>query len=113
MDELINVCIKIVVTLVLMGAIYLGKWLIAWLKSKLDIQEAARLDKFVTELVSAAEQMFKHDDPSGENRLGYVQGMLMEAGYDLTDAVRALIEAKVFEINNIGGATNGQQTESN
>ena len=54
---------------------------------------------FIGELVAAAEQMYRDDDWDGSVRLDYVQGMLIQAGYEMTEAVRALIEAKVFEIN--------------
>lgn len=107
MDELINAVLKIIATLIGLGLIYVGKLAVAWLKSKLSAQNASKLDKFVEQLVAAAEQMYKNEDKDGSVRLEYVQTMLVEAGYDITEAVRALIEAKVFDINNIGGADNG------
>lgn len=74
----------------------------ALLDVKLDEAAAAELDKLIDELTRAAEQMLKQDDPDGSKRLQYVQGMLIEAGYDLTDAIRAKIESRVFGINEKG-----------
>ena len=66
---------------------------------KLTAEEMAALNSFIGHLTKAAEQLFKAEDDDGSMRLEYVQGMLIEAGYDLTDEVRAMIEAHVFEIN--------------
>ena len=99
MEEILDIIIKVVAALLALGAGWLGKYLVSWLKTKLDEKGAAKLDLFVGELVAAAEQMYKEEDIDGSKRLGYVQEMLVEAGYDITEAVRALIESKVFAIN--------------
>lgn len=99
MENIIDILIKIVAMLLALGAGWLGKYLIGLVKTKLSVTQAAKLDLFIGELVAAAEQMYKAKDPDGSIRLEYVQEMLVEAGYDITEAVRALIEAKVFEIN--------------
>jgi len=103
-EEIINIIIKVVAALIALGIGWVGRWLISLIKAKLDTEEIAKLDMFVAEFVAAAEQLYngKENDPDGSMRLEYVQSMLIEAGYDLTDAVRALIEAKVFEINMVG-----------
>lgn len=108
MEAIMDIIIKLAATLLALGAGYLGKLLVGWLKGKLDEQGAAKLDLFVSELCTAAEQMYKEDDPDGSIRLRYVENMLKQAGYELTDAVKALIESKVFEINLLkGGGANG------
>lgn len=99
MEEIVNIIVKIVAMLLALGAGYLGKYVVNWLKTNLDDRGDAKLDLFVAELVAAAEQMYKKDDPDGTARLEYVQTMLIGAGYDITDAIQALIESKVFEIN--------------
>ena len=99
MDEIMNILIKIVAMLLALGAGYLGKYVVNWLKTNLDDRGDEKLDTFIAELVAAAEQMYKKDDPDGTERLFYVQSMLIGAGYDITDAVKAMIESKVFEIN--------------
>ena len=99
MDEIMNILIKIVAMLLALGAGYLGKYVVNWLKTNLDDRGDEKLDTFIAELVAAAEQMYKKDDPDGTARLRYVQTMLIGAGYDITDAIQAMIESKVFEIN--------------
>ena len=99
MEQIIDIIIKVLATLLALGAGWLGKYLINLLKAKLDEKNDARLDMFIRELVSAAEQMFKADDPDGTTRYGYVIEMLSNAGYEITDAIEALIEAKVYDIN--------------
>lgn len=99
MEEIMDIIIKIVAMLLALGIGYIGRFLVKWMKSILDEKGDAKLDLFIAELVAAAEQMYKQDDPDGSIRLDYVQGMLVAAGYDVTTAVQALIESKVFEIN--------------
>lgn len=99
MENIMDIIIRIVATLLALGAGYLGKLLVGWIKSKLSAEDAAKLDLFIDELCKAAEQMYKTDDPDGTIRLRYVESMLTQAGYEITDAVRAMIESKVFAIN--------------
>lgn len=99
MEELINIIIKVVAMLLAMGAGYLGKYIVKVLKANLDEKNDAMLDLFIEELVAAAEQMFKKNDPDGVIRLEYVQDSLLDAGYEITAAVRAMIESKVYSIN--------------
>lgn len=105
MENILDIIIRIAATLLALGAGYLGKLLVGWIKSKLSAHDAAKLDLFIDELCKAAEQMYKTDDPDGTIRLRYVESMLTQAGYEITDAVRAMIESKVFTINlaNKGG----------
>lgn len=104
MEDIIDMIIKIVATLLAFGVGYVGKLLAQWLKTKLDEKTYAKLEAFVAELVAAAEQLYKADDPTGNIRLGYVQTMLVEAGYEITNAVMAMIESKVFDINLVNKA---------
>lgn len=97
MNEIMEIIVKLVGTLIGIGGVYLLKLGASYLRSRLDEREEAMLDSFVTSLVEAAEQMLREE--SGQKRLEYVQEQLIEAGYDLTEAVRALIESKVYEIN--------------
>ena len=99
MEELINIIIKVVAMLLAMGAWYLGRYIVKVLKANLDEKNDTMLDLFIEELVAAAEQMFKKNDPDGVIRLEYVQDSLIDAGYEITAAVRAMIESKVFSIN--------------
>lgn len=99
MEQIIDIVIKILAMLLALGIGYSGKYLIAFVKSKMDERDAEKLDLFVSELVSAAEQLYAEADETGSIRRGYVQKMLVEAGYEITEAVQAMIEAKVYDIN--------------
>lgn len=99
MEDIINIIIKIVATLLAFGAAWLGRYLVSFLKTNLDEKQTVMLDQFIADLVAAAEQMYKQDDPDGSARLHYVQAMLVEAGYEITEFVQAMIESKVFSIN--------------
>lgn len=99
MDEIFDIIIRVLASLLAIGAGWLCKYLVNWLKFKLNDEQDAKLDLFIAELVAAAEQMYKKEDPDGTVRLMYVQKMLAEAGYDITEAVQALIESKVYSIN--------------
>ena len=99
MEDIINIIIKVAATLLAFGAAWLGRYLVSFLKTNLDEKQTVILDQFIADLVAAAEQMYKKDDPDGSIRLGYVKTMLVEAGYDITEAVQAMIESKVFSIN--------------
>lgn len=99
MDEIMNILIKLA-AMVLTFLLARGcRYVYELLKATLDEKNDARLDLFIEELVAAAEQMFKKDDPDGTVRLDYVQNTLIDAGYEITEAIRALIESKVFSIN--------------
>lgn len=99
MNAITEILIRVAATLLVAGAIYLGKQVATVLKAKLSKEQNEVLDKLIKGFVYAAEQMLKKDDPTGSNRLAYVQQMLIDAGYELTAAIRAMIEAHVFEIN--------------
>lgn len=94
-----DIIIKTVAALVGTGLVCVLKMTYAYIKARLDHAAQENLDKFVTELVASAEQMYKQDDPSGVQRLDYVNQLLIENGYELTDAIRALIESKVYDLN--------------
>lgn len=99
MEEILDIIIKVVAALLALGAAWLGKYVVSWLKSKLSEKNAEKLDLFVAELVAAAEQLYKEDDIDGKMRLNYVESMLIQAGYEVTNAVKAMIESKVYAIN--------------
>jgi len=106
MTEITDIFIKITAILLAATVTCLVKEAARYVKTKRETEEKTALDRFIYELVQAAEQMLKDEDPSGSVRLGYVQQMLIEAGYELTDAICATIEAYVYEINAEGGGEN-------
>jgi len=104
MENIMSKIILVAATLLLLALIILCKKAYAYLKTMISKEKAEKLDNFVETLVCAADQMFKDIDPDGSLRLEYVQGQLIEAGHDLTDAIRALIESKVLKLGHGGGA---------
>lgn len=96
MDNITDILIKLAATLLCYGGYILAQKAREYLKDK---KEAEKLDKFLDELVLAAEQMYHDTDESGAVRRSYVQDMLMEAGYELNEAIRAKIEARVLKVN--------------
>lgn len=99
MEMVEDIIIRLAAVLLAYGFGYLLKLVIEWIRSKLDDKQEAKFNLFLTELVYAAEQMYKGEDPDGSKRLSYVQELLIESGYELTDVVRALIESKVYDLN--------------
>lgn len=97
MDEMLSIVFEFVATLLFACIIVLVKRGYSYIDSKLSAKDREELERFVAVLVAAAEQMYGDED--GYVRLSYVQQMLIEEGYELTDSIRALIESKVFEIN--------------
>jgi hypothetical protein len=107
-EQIIDIVIKILATLLALGAGWLGTYLINLVRAKLSATNAEKLDLFVAELVAAAEQLYKAKDPTGTIRFDYVKTMLVQSGYEITDAVKALIEAKVFDINTLNAMKAGE-----
>ena len=99
MENIIGILIKIAGVVVAGILTYLGNKATQYIKNRMNAEEWAWLEIFVSSLVAAAEQLYKEIDDDGKIRLAYVENMLAEAGYELTDALRALIESKVYELN--------------
>lgn len=99
MDELMTTVIQLLAALLAI----LGGWFIHWLKAyfatKHGAARSALADSLVSQFCDAAEQLYKSADPTGEKRYQYVQGLLEQAGYQMSDVLRAKIEASVRQIN--------------
>lgn len=89
MEDIMNIIIKVAATLLALGAGYLGKLLVGWLKSKLSDRDAAKLDLFISELCAAAEQMYRDADPDGTIRLNYVEGIFVADYVPLDSRIKA------------------------
>ena len=70
-------------------------WLISWavkkLKAEAEAEDATRLEVVIYNLVAAAEQVLKKDDPTGHLRT--------QLGYEVNKEVLAQIEAAVWAVN--------------
>lgn len=96
MEEIMDILIKLIGSLAGVAVVYAAKALGAYMT---QLRENKKIDKLVTSAVKAAEQLFKKEDEDGQIRLNYVQNILIEAGYDLTDAIMAEVESRVFDLN--------------
>lgn len=96
MEAIMDILIKFIGSLAGVAIVYAARAASAYLN---QAREDAKLDRLITSAVKAAEQMFKAEDEFGEIRMTYVQGLLIEAGYDLTEAIMAEIESRVYALN--------------
>ena len=96
MEDTINIIVKILAALLTLGGMWLLRRLQSWLGERLGTERAGKLDKLLGEFVAAADQQYKDVDATGKLRLAYVTGLLEQLGYEITEVVRAKIEAEVF-----------------
>lgn len=82
-------------------------FLIPYLKTKLDEAKRKRIKEYVDVAVKAAEQLFPSIDGEkmGKEKLNYVANLLETKGItfdvnNVTDSIRAMIEASVEEFTN-------------
>lgn len=99
MNEFVDIIVKLIGGLCGVCLISLAGVAVNYLRGKLGADEQAYLDSFIDSLVHAAEQTLKAGDFDGSARLAYVQEMLIKAGYELNDTIRAIIESKVYALN--------------
>lgn len=96
METIIDILLKLAASALGLGLGYLAKVAVPYLKKFFEDKKRREL---VRRLVKAAEQMFYADDEDGSVRRGYVMDMLVEAGYEMNDAIRADVEAEVLDLN--------------
>lgn len=97
--EILEIIARILGALLACGLIYFLPKIDSYLKEKLDEERAAKLKRIVSELVEAAEQLYKKDDPDGSIRKQYVEEQLKALGYQLTEYINALLESAVLNLN--------------
>lgn len=99
LDEIIDIVVKLIAAAGIVVLAWGAKKLKSYLEVKAQGTESDLTDSLIYQFVCAAEQQLKADDPTGSKRLNYVLTLLSEAGVVITEAVRAKIEAAVYEIN--------------
>lgn len=102
MDTLVgifDIIAKILGALIACGIIYLIPQINEWLKERIGEEKAEKLGRIISELVEAAEQMYKAEDPDGSIRKKYVEDQLKALGYELTEYINGLIESEVLHVN--------------
>lgn len=80
-------------------AIFLTSKVAPWLNEKISKEQAEKLILITRQLVNSAEQTLKIEDPTGERRKAYVEAQLVAMGYELTEAVNAIIESQVLTLH--------------
>ena len=68
------------------------------LETEISAGKASELDKLIFQFVSAADQLLKAEDPTGEKRRGYVYGLIENLGVVITDIIKAKIEANALKM---------------
>lgn len=96
MEEILDILVKFIGSLAGVAIVYAAKAACGYMA---QLREDKKFDKLVSSAVKAAEQLYKAEDADGTIRLDYVQALLIEAGYDLTEAIMAEIESRVFDLN--------------
>ena len=80
------------------AVVLLTRYLIPWLRGKLEAMGQQNLIEKVERYVEAAEQLIVGAARGDERRL-YVEGLLEEDGVTVTGPVRALLESAVYRKN--------------
>ena len=100
----------ILAIITLIGAI-ITRYLIPWIKNKLDDRQYEVLATLVRVGVYAAEQLFSRDE--WKEKKQYVVDLLSENGYSIdATAVNALIEATVRELRIEQGQANKEEASA-
>ena len=68
-----------------------------WLKTKMDADEYEQMSKIISTFVEAAQQTLWKE--TGAARKEYVISQLVALGYEVSDEINALIEAKVYSLH--------------
>lgn len=77
----------------------ISAFLIPYLKSKVDAERLAKIQKWVNVAVEAAEMIYKGAG-RGEEKKAYVKACLEAHGYALdVDEIENLIESAVYDLN--------------
>lgn len=91
----INEILSIVFALVI---VVISRYLIPYLKTRLEKEGQEQLVELIENLVKAAEQIFTQAK-SGEQKKEYVVNALSEKGVLITESVNAMIESAVYSLD--------------
>lgn len=79
--------------------VIITRYLVPYLKVKLEAAGQESLVQLIEDLVEAAEQIF-NGMKMGETKKEYVVDALHEKGIEMTENVNAIIESAVYRLNN-------------
>lgn len=97
--DFIDLVARIIIALLGLGCLWLLTKAKSLLKIRAEAEEATELDKLIYQLVAAAEQQLKAEDPTGQVRKQYVIDLLTKLGFEVNAEINARIEAAVYAIN--------------
>ena len=102
---------QIILAIITMIGAIITRYLIPWIKNKLDDRQYEVLATLVRVGVYAAEQLFSRDE--WKEKKQYVVDLLSENGYSIdATAVDALIEATVRELRIEQGQANKEEASA-
>lgn len=90
---------KLLAVVVVAIVMYFVPMLRDWLEAHAGVAQTEELLVVISSFVRAADQLFHDADPDGHIRKEYVIDKLKEYGIDITEAIMAMIEGAVFDVN--------------
>ena len=94
-NEILNYALYIIMSLTV---VVVTRYLVPYLKSRLEKDGQEQLIELIENLVKAAEQIFTQAK-SGEQKKEYVVNALAEKGVLITESVNAMIESAVYSLD--------------
>ena len=94
-NEILNNALYIIMSLAI---VVVTRYLVPYLKSRLEKDGQEQLIQLIENLVKAAEQIFTQAK-SGEQKKEYVVNALSEKGVLITESVNAMIESAVYSLD--------------
>ena len=99
MEEIIAIIGKILAAAVVALLAYLTPKIKEWLNAKIGTDNTAKVLLLIENFVTAADQLYKTDDPTGVIRKKYVEDQLKQLGYVITGELNGFIESAVKKCN--------------
>lgn len=99
MENIIEILGRLLAAIVMCLIAYLAPKVKEWLTANAGESTTKQIEILARAFARAAEQLLKNQDPTGEKRNKYVVDQLEALGIEVTQAVMAIIEGAVWEIN--------------
>ena len=99
MEEIIAIIGKILAAAIVALLAYLTPKIKEWLNVKIGTDNTAKVLLLIENFVTAADQLYKADDPTGVIRKKYVEDQLKQLGYVITGELNGFIESAVKKCN--------------
>lgn len=98
MENIVTIILHVIVLLFIAYILPIVRGFFA---EKLGEEKAKKLEELITDLVLAAEQIFKEVPKSGKEKKEYVVKGLENAGYAVTQEINAKIESAVYSMTQL------------